>query len=153
MPSGRRTGEGGWLLGSSRRHPLRPPRPPCTHPMPAAPGLSLPLQGAPLSAMHVKDSDGRWQDVQLARNEVAVCCGATLQHATAGLLHPRPHRVVGQPFSDSPERHRRLLHFELRPRPDAVLDLRPQLEAAGHTVGARWDERRGLQAGVGGGVD
>ena len=87
--------------------------------------------------MQVEDSDGRWQDVQLAANEVAVCCGATLQHATAGLLQPRPHRVVGQPFSAQPLHDRRLLHFELRPRPDAVLDLRPQLEAAGHTVGSR----------------
>ena len=95
-------------------------------------------QGAPLSAMQVRDSEGRWQDVQLGEHEVAVCCGATLQHATAGLLRPAVHRVVGQPYGKAGGSGRRVLHFELRPRPAAVLDLRGQLEAAGHTVSARW---------------
>lgn len=88
--------------------------------------------------MQVRDSEGRWQDVQLGEHEVAVCCGATLQHATAGLLRPAVHRVVGQPYGKAGGSGRRVLHFELRPRPAAVLDLRGQLEAAGHTVSARW---------------
>ncbi|PRW33581.1 hypothetical protein C2E21_7638 [Chlorella sorokiniana] len=95
-------------------------------------------KGVPLSAMQVRDSEGRWQDVQLGEHEVAVCCGATLRHATAGLLCPAVHRVVGQPYGRGSGSGRRVLHFELRPRPSAVLDLREQLEAAGHTVSARY---------------
>lgn len=94
---------------------------------------------------------------------MAVTLGHTMQHACAGLLQPGSHRVVGEPYgirsSCSPRPHtaaaagsgaagsgkaaasmrlgRAELHFELRPRPSAVLDLRPQLEAAGHTVPAR----------------
>lgn len=97
-----------------------------------------PSQGVLLSAMQVRDREGRWQDVQLGEHEVAVCCGATLQHATAGLLRPAVHRVVGQPYGRGGGSGRRVLHFELRPRPAAVLDLQEQLAAAGHTVSARW---------------
>jgi hypothetical protein len=97
-----------------------------------------------MSAMQVKDSEGRWQDVRLAAHEVAVVLGHTLQHASAGLLQPGTHRVVGDPYAASHAAGaaagsgRRLLHFELRPRPAAVLDFRAELEAAGHTVSARW---------------
>lgn len=102
-------------------------------------------QGGPMSAMQVKDSEGRWQDVQLAAHEVAVVLGHTLQHASAGLLQAGTHRVVGDPYAApnaagaAAGSGRRLLHFELRPRTAAVLDLRAELEAAGHTVSARWE--------------
>ena len=91
-----------------------------------------------LSAMQVQDSSGRWQDVQLGSSEVLVLLGHSMEHATAGLLRRGVHRVVGDPFL----RRRRstgraVLQYELRPRPAAVLDLRSQLEAVGHTVSAR----------------
>lgn len=76
---------------------------------------------------------------------------ASLQHATAGLLPPGVHRVVGDPYGPAQSGRnsggsggsargpagRRLLHFDLRPHPAAVLDLRAELEAAGHTVSRR----------------
>jgi hypothetical protein len=119
--------------------------------------------GGARSAWQVQDSTGSWRSVALEADEVAVTLGHTMQHACAGLLQPGSHRVVGEPYgirsSCSPHPHtaaaagsgtagsskaaasmrlgRAELHFELRPRPSAVLDLRPQLEAAGHTVPAR----------------
>lgn len=107
-----------------------------------------PAGSTQMSAMQVQDSGGRWQDVQLGPNEVAVLLGHTMEHATAGLLRASVHRVVGSPYaSASPPGGRRrsvgqtagrtTLQFELRPRPAAVLDLRPQLEAAGHTISTR----------------
>lgn len=97
-----------------------------------------PSTGRPLSAMQVQGSRGQWQDVQLGPGEVALLVGLTLEHATAGLLRAARHRVVGAPFQ-APRRAagRAALQFELRPRPAAVLDLRPQLEAAGHSASAR----------------
>jgi hypothetical protein len=114
-----------------------------------------------LSAWQVKDSGGRWCSVALAADEVAVTLGHLMQHACAGLVQPGCHRVVGDPYSSGslgadsragstvgsrtrqgalpsqPKHGRRQLHFGLRPRPAAVLDLRRELEAAGHTVSAR----------------
>lgn len=125
-------------------------------------------QAGALSAWQVKDSEGRWQGVALREGEVAVTLGHTMQHACTGLLQPGCHRVVGDPYAGSggfggphtrsnsdsdsnsstagtrrqrqqqPTQGRTQLCFELRPRPAAVLDLRPQLEAAGHTVSSRW---------------
>lgn len=127
----------------------RPPACTCVHRLAPHCALSLTphnhLQGTALSAMQARDSGGRWVDVQLAHNEVAVLLGHTLQHATAGLLRPATHRVVGQPFGApgggaglwGAGHGRRLLHFELRPRPAAVLDLRAQLAVSGHQVSAR----------------
>lgn len=106
-----------------------------------------------LSAWQFKDSGGRWRGVALASDEVVVVMGRLLQHACAGLVRPGCRRVVGDPFSSSgsrspgstrqgvpptqPWQGRRQLHFELLPRPAAVLDLRRQLQAAGHTVSSR----------------
>ncbi|KAL4856999.1 Ubiquitin-like protein pmt3/smt3 [Chlorella vulgaris] len=121
--------------------------------------------GGARSAWQVQDSSGSWRSVTLEADEVAVTLGHTMQHACAGLLQPGSHRVVGEPYgirsSCAPNPHtaaaagsgaagsgkaaasmrlgRAELHFELRPRPSAVLDLRPQLEAAGHTVPARFN--------------
>ncbi|EFN53789.1 hypothetical protein CHLNCDRAFT_58458 [Chlorella variabilis] len=125
-------------------------------------------QAGALSAWQVKDSEGRWQGVALREGEVAVTLGHTMQHACTGLLQPGCHRVVGDPYAGSggfggphtrsnsdsdsnsstagtrrqrqqqPTQGRTQLCFELRPRPAAVLDLRPQLEAAGHTVSSRF---------------
>ena len=102
-----------------------------------------------MSVLQVQGSDGRWRDVELGDNEVAVVAGLALQHATGGLLRAAAHRVVGEPFgslsgrdgsssSSKPAQGHRTLLFELRPRPAAVLDLRGQLEAAGHTLPSRW---------------
>ena len=117
------------------------------------------LQGAALSAMQVQDRDGRWQCLELGPHEVAVLAGAALQHATAGLLRAAPHRVVGQPFGPAAggagaatATGRRALAFELRPRPEAVLDLTAQLAAAGHVLPARcgWLVERGPACRSGG---
>ncbi len=42
----------------------------------------------------MKDGEGKWNNVELEVDEVAVLLGATLHHATAGLLRPSPYRVV-----------------------------------------------------------
>ncbi|KAL4419808.1 hypothetical protein ABPG75_006906 [Micractinium tetrahymenae] len=98
-----------------------------------------PSTGRALSAMQAQGSRGQWQDVQLGPGEIALVLGHTLEHATAGLLRAARHRVVGAPFKASRRSGgRTALHFELRPRPAALLDLRPQLEAAGHAVGAHY---------------
>ena len=48
--------------------------------------------------MQVQGCDGVWRDVRLQAGEVAVVLGATMTHASAGLLRPACHRVVGEPF-------------------------------------------------------
>jgi hypothetical protein len=47
-----------------------------------------------LDWLQVKDKDGRWVNVDLRGDEVAVLLGATLHHCTAGLLRPSLYRVV-----------------------------------------------------------
>ncbi len=61
-------------------------------------------------------------------SQVAVLMGQTAQHACAGLLSASTYRVVGDPYgSVAGGQRRHMLHFELRPRPSATLDLSPQL--------------------------
>ena len=48
----------------------------------------------PPRLLQVKDKDGRWVNVDLRGDEVAVLLGATLHHCTAGLLRPSLYRVV-----------------------------------------------------------
>lgn len=131
-----------WCVHRARcQHSCRPARSPSL--APTSPPSRPCLQGeggAPRSAVQIRESSGHWVDLALGEAEVAVVLGRTLQHATAGLLRPATHRVVGDPYRrpGSPGAGLRLLSYELRPRREATLDpLRQQLEAAGHTVSTR----------------
>lgn len=47
-----------------------------------------------MHVLQVKDKEGKWVNVDLKTDEVAVLLGATLHHCTAGLLRPSLYRVV-----------------------------------------------------------
>ncbi|GAB4815939.1 hypothetical protein N2152v2_002985 [Parachlorella kessleri] len=88
----------------------------------------------PLSVLQVKDAAGNWEEVEVKEGEAVVLLGRTTKHATAGILGPATYRVAGDPYGTKNGHSRRLLRFELRPRPSAVLDFTQQLAEAGHQV-------------------
>lgn len=45
----------------------------------------------------VKDREGKWINVPLERDEVAVILGATAHHVSGGLLRPAAYRMVRSP--------------------------------------------------------
>eukprot|EP00887_Chlorella_sp_A99_P007374 scaffold2.g7374.t1 len=71
---------------------------------------------------------GRWTPVEHAAGQVVLLPGHSLEHALCGLVRAAQHRVALPPGAPS---GRRSLVYKLHPRPDAVIHLRPGLQAAG----------------------
>ncbi|KAK9842251.1 hypothetical protein WJX81_002791 [Elliptochloris bilobata] len=90
-----------------------------------------------VSKLQVRDATGRWINVILQKNEVAIFLGATSTRATGGLLKAATTRVVGELVAGMPGQTQRCtLEFQLHARPDAVLDPALVLQEAGHIVQA-----------------
>eukprot|EP00887_Chlorella_sp_A99_P007373 scaffold2.g7373.t1 len=71
---------------------------------------------------------GRWTPVEHAAGQVVLLPGHSLEHALCGLVRAAQHHVALPPGAPS---GRRSLVYKLHPRPDAVIHLRPGLQAAG----------------------